>query len=261
VLANDSDSDGTLVFNTLTVISGAVEGLTVVDTVSGGITYTPNLNYNGVDSFVYQICDDDGACSTAAVSITVDPVNDPPVALDDIDFTAEDTPENITVLDNDTDVDGDPLTVVAVSNAANGSTSTDGTVVTYNPNLNYVGIDTFTYTISDGSLQDTAMITITVNGVNDPPVAGADAFATGANITLTVAAPGVLANDTDVDIGDTLTAVWVSGPVNGTLTLNADGSFVYVPNTGFIGVDTFIYRARDALMAPSEPVTVTITVS
>ncbi|MFC1976350.1 Ig-like domain-containing protein, partial [Chloroflexota bacterium] len=243
------------------VISGAVEGLTVVDTVSGEITYTPNLNYNGVDSFVYQICDDDGACNTATVGVTIDPVNDPPVALDDIAFTAEDTSESITVLDNDTDVDGNPLTVVAVGNAANGSTTTNGTVVTYDPSLNYAGTNTFTYTISDGSLQDTAMVTITVNGINDPPVARADAFSTAVNITLTVPAPGVLANDTDVDIGDTLTAVWVSDPVSGTLILNVDGSFVYVPNTGFIGVDTFIYRARDALMAPSESVTVTISVS
>jgi hypothetical protein len=97
--------------------------------------------------------------------------------------------------------------------------------------------------------------------VNDSPVAVADTYATTQGITLTVSAPGVLSNDFDVDTGDSLTAVKVSDPISGTLTLNGDGSFAYVPPAGFSGTDTFTYRAEDSIVAPSNVVTVTITVS
>ena len=102
-------------------------------------------------------------------------------------------------------------------------------------------------------------MTITVTAVNDAPVAADDAYSTAEDTALTVAAPGVLGNDTDPD-GDPLTAVLVSGPSHGTLTLNADGSFTYTPAANFNGTDSFTYRASDGT-ADSNLATVTITVT
>ncbi len=100
---------------------------------------------------------------------------------------------------------------------------------TYTPNSNFNGTDSFTYRAYDGpDYSDPATVTITVNPVNDAPVAVADSYSVEENDTLTVAASGVLGNDTDVD-GDSLSAVLVSNVSNGSLTLNADGSFDYTP--------------------------------
>ena len=87
-------------------------------------------------------------------------------------------------------------------------------------------------------------MTITVTAVNDAPAAADDAYSTTEDTPLTVAAPGVLANDTDPD-GDPLTAVLVTGPSHGTLTLNANGSFTYTPAANYNGPDSFTYRASD----------------
>ena len=131
---------------------------------------------------------------------------------------------------------------------------------TYTPSLNYTGIDTFVYRATDGVLSANASVTITVTPVNDPPEPGVagDSYTVLEDHTLTVVAPGVLANDTDVD-GDPLTAVLVSGVSHGTLALNANGSFVYTPETNYFGPDSFVYVANDG-QANSTPATVNITV-
>jgi len=103
--------------------------------------------------------------------------------------------------------------------------------------------------------------TITVNAVNHAPVAVNDSYSTTQGTALTVAAAGVLTNDTDVDAGDTKIAVLVTSPANGTLTLNANGGFTYTPNAAFAGTDTFQYQAKDAANALSNVATVTITVT
>jgi len=260
VLSNDSDPDGVLVPGTLAVVSNPANGTTSVDTTTGQISYNPSLNFNGTDVFSYQVCDNNAACATATVTVTVNPVNDPPVAVADSASTAEDTSEYILVRDNDSDVDGDLLTVVLTGSPSNGTATTDGDTVSYTPVANFNGTDVFTYTISDGSLTDTAVVTLTVIAVNDSPVAVADTYTTTQGITLIVSAPGVLSNDFDVDTGDSLTAVKMSDPISGTLTLNGDGSFIYVPPAGFTGTDTFTYRAEDTIVAPSNAVTVTITI-
>ena len=106
------------------------------------------------------------------------------------------------------------------------------------------GVYDVTVQVSDGNLTDTQAVAVTVTNVNEAPVATADSYDTEANTALNVAAAGVLANDTDGD-GDPLTAVLVSGPANGSLTLNADGSFTYTPDGGFVGTDRFTYNAND----------------
>ena len=111
---------------------------------------------------------------------------------------------------------------------------------------------------SDGMLTATATVQLTVTAVNDAPVAVGDAYTMTAGTTLSVAAPGVLGNDGDVD-GDPLLAMLDTPPNSGTLALNADGSFVYTASVGFTGVVTFTYHASDG-QADSAPVVVTITV-
>src|SRR5205823_4129027 len=138
------------------------------------------------------------------------------------------------VLSNDTDIDSPTLIAVLVSVPSHGALSfnTDGSFL-YTPAADYNGPDSFTYKANDGQA-DSAPVTVslTINAVNDAPIARDDAFTTNQEATLTVAAPGVLGNDTDVD-GPTLVALIVSNPSNGSLTLRADGSFIYSPIAGF----------------------------
>ena len=108
------DADGTLDPASVTVISGPSNGGTSVNPVTGEVTYTPNLGFTGTDVFVYEVCDNDGDCDTATVTITVEPGNLPPIANDDAAVTDENVPVVVDVLANDLDLDGtlDPSTVV-----------------------------------------------------------------------------------------------------------------------------------------------------
>src|SRR5438445_4245528 len=146
------------------------------------------------------------------------------------------------VLSNDVDVEGDALTAIVVSRPTHGTLklNTNGSV-SYSPAANYHGPDSFTYKARDGVADsNVATVSITVVAVNDPPVAAGDNYSTNEDATLTVAVPGVLANDTDVD-GDALTAIVVSGPSHGTLTLGANGSVSYTPAADYNGPDSFTY--------------------
>src|SRR5881396_1756841 len=127
------------------------------------------------------------------------------------------------------------------------------------PTANYNGPDSFTYAANDGTTSSAAVtVSFNVRSVNDAPLANDDSYATDEDTPLTVAAPGVLANDTDVD-GNILTAALVSGPSQGTLTLNADGSFTYTPDSNYNGSDSFTYKASDG-SANSATATVNFTV-
>ena len=246
---------------TYTIVSGPTHGQ--LSGSDGNRTYTPDLNYFGPDSFTFKVNDGINDSNTSTVSITVTNVQDAPDATDDTPTVAEDSGANtINVRDNDIDVDNDSLTISAITQAAHGTVAiTDGgTTVSYTPNANYFGSDSFTYTVDDGQGgTDTATVTVTITNVNDAPVATGETYVTDSNTTLNVAAPGVLGNDTDIDSA-TLTAQLVSGVSHGVLTLNADGSFSYTPSLDFEGTDTFSYHANDG-SADSNSVTVTITVN
>src|SRR5262249_44260286 len=160
----------------------------------------------------------------------------------------EDTPLNGTL--TATDPDGNPLTFAVVAGPAHGTVTvnTSTGAFTYTPAANYNGPDSFTFKANDGQLDsNVATVSITVIPVNDPPVAANDAYSTNEDTILTVAAPGVLGNDFDVE-GSPLTATVVSAPANGTLTLNSNGSFTYRPRLDFNGTDTFTYKARDGAL-------------
>ena len=260
VLGNDTDVEGDAL--TAAVVSGPSNG-TLVLNGDGSFTYTPNADFNGSDSFVYEADDGNGGTDTATVDITVNPVNDAPTAADDGYSTDEDTPLVVAapgVLSNDTDVDGDSLTASVVSGPSNGTLALNGDgSFTYTPNADFNGSDSFVYEADDGNGgTDTATVNITVNAVNDAPVATDDGYSTDEDTPLVVAAPGVLGNDTDVD-GDSLTAAVVSGPSNGTLVLNGDGSFTYTPNADFNGNDSFMYEADDG-NGGTDTATVNITI-
>ena len=162
------------------------------------------------------------------------------------------------VLVNDTDGVG-PLIATNATAAGHGTATlnTNGGF-TYTPNAGFSGVDTFTYKANDGHTSSAAA-TVTINVAADiPPVANNDSYTLIGNTTLTVSAPGVLANDTDTD-NQSLTAILVTGPTNGLLTLTNDGSFGYVPTNNFSGTDTFTYKANDGI-SNSTPATVTLNV-
>jgi VCBS repeat-containing protein len=156
----------------------AVNG-TLTLNLDGSFTYMPDPDFNGSDSFTYFANDGLANSNTATVTITIDPVNDPPVANDDTATTPENTVLIVPapgVLVNDTDLENDPLTAILVTGPANGALSffPDGGYV-YTPTLNFNGLDSFTYQANDGQLSsNVATVTISVGPVNDPPVAYGD---------------------------------------------------------------------------------------
>lgn len=246
VLANDADPNGdTLSASAISDVSNG--SLTLSE--DGSLEYVPNEDFNGTDGFTYRIEDESGVADTASVTIHISPINDPPVAAADSFMTQEDSAlvvEPPGVLGNDSDVDDTSLSASLVAGPENGSLTfdSDGSFE-YVPAPDFNGEDSFMYeAVDDSSAADTASVTIAILPINDPPVANADSFETTQDSTLTVAAPGVLANDTDVD-GDTLAATLVSSVSNGSLTLQEDGSFGYVPASGFSGEDSFAYKAVD----------------
>ena len=201
---------------------------------------------------------DGGDVGAFEVQGTCAAANHDPVAVDDSATVLHDSGANtIDVLSNDSDVDGDTLSVTAVTQGAHGTVANNTTSVSYTPALHFVGSDSFTYTISDGK-GGTATASVNVTVINHPPVANGDSYTINQDTVLNVAAPGVLGNDTDVD-GDALTASLVSGPSHGSVSLAADGSFSYTPAPSFAGSDSFTYRAFDGI-AYSNSATVSITI-
>ena len=186
-----------------------------------------------------------------------------PIAINDTETTDEEQNVSIDVLLNDRDDDHDLLSIASVvsptTNQGAVVIESDGTL-TYTPAANFFGSDSFTYQATDGtSDSNIATVTITVNAVNDAPVATGESYDVTSGVPFDLLAPGILSNDTDVD-GDSLTAVLDSNVHHGSLTLNADGSFRYAPNQDFIGSDSFSYHARDRTL-DSNVVTVTFNVT
>ncbi len=290
----------------ITLASGAL--LTM--NADGSYSYDPNGQFNGLgvgqtatDTFTYAVDDGNGGTDMATVTVTINGANDAPTAADDTGTTDENTVLSVPangVLANDSDPDaGDTFSVTAVQGAAAGVgsqvTLASGALLTmnadgsyaYDPNGQFSALldgqtatDTFTYTITDSQgATDTATVTVTINGIsNTAPIANNDTATTTEDDVLVVAADGVLANDTDPDVGDVLSVSTVEGSAanvgaqitlasGALLTMNADGSYSYDPNgqfdtlgVGQTGTDTFTYTVDDGNGA-TDTATVTVSVT
>ncbi|MFW1590007.1 tandem-95 repeat protein [Vibrio parahaemolyticus] len=347
VLGNDTfEGDGKVV--ALDTNNGPANG-TVSVNPDGSVTYTPNDNYHGTDSFTY-IVTSGGVSESTTVSVDVTPVNDAPVAKDDIATTQEDTAVTIDVLPNDTDVDGDKLSIqsASVPEAQGKVEIVDGKLV-FTPAENFNGDAEITYTVTDGALTDQATVKVTVNAVNDTPVVesniadqalaedftpytidlntafsdvdnvdGELTFSVSGNsniqvaivngiatitptadwngsetltftatdpsgesisqtVNFTVAPVADIVADSVTVVEDTPTIIKVlgndtfegddkvvsldtnNGPANGTVSINPDGSVTYTPNDNYHGTDSFTYIVTSGSVSESTTVSVDVT--
>jgi len=259
ILGNDTDANGNVL--TAYFATGPTHGVVTLYS-NGNFTYMPDANYMGPDSFTYRASDGLELSNVATVAINVSGVSDAPIAASNNYSLAGNTSLSTPapgVLSGDTDGDGDTLTALVVANPAHGTlTLQPNGSFTYTPTIGYAGTDSFTYRASDGQLtSNIATVTLTVIGVN-PPAAVANSYQAYKNTPLTIAAPGLLANDSDPD-GDALTAALVEGAAHGTVVVSGNGGFTYTPAANYVGADSFTYRAFDGY-AHSNTVTVTLNV-
>ncbi len=266
VAPNDSDPDNTLAELSFDALAAplATEGIIVWDTTgNGSFTFTPALNFVGVVTIPYRVCDPTGLCDDAFLFITV--AARPPVATDDFNNTPINTPVSGNVLTNDDDPQGLPLTVNTTIPVI--CPPQHGTVVlqangnyVYTPTNNFVGTDKFCYVVcSSIGLCDTATVTIDIIPLvtKNSVVANDDATQTQVGVPVKVR---VLGNDFDPQ-GDKFASVTrISNPTNGSVVYNAsDSSFTYTPTGLFVGKDSFKYLLCDVKGA-CDTATVTIDV-
>ena len=241
VLAGATDIDG----DTLTIADARAANGTVSIAADGTLSYTPNADFFGEDTITYTIDDGRGGTATGTVNVTVDGMNDAPIAAPTMAITTdEDMPSGeIDVLSGAMDVDGDPL-FVALASAANGTVAVtaNGTLL-YTPNADFNGTDAITYTLSDGKGGTaTSTVSIDVTARNDAPAAGTPgSIATPEDTPIT--GIDVLTAASDVD-GDAISVVSASAE-NGSVTINADGTLDYAPNANFNGPDVITYALAD----------------
>lgn len=250
VLANDSDVEGALTVSTASAQSGSAAILP-----DNTISYTPNANFNGIDTLTYTAVDNEGGTASATVTITVVAVNDAPLVTNDTAQTNEEKAVTVEVLSNDSDIDGDTLTVVAATANSGTVAINDGKTLTYTPQANFQGQDVITYTVSDpGGLTASGTVAVEVLEANDNPVAVDDTATTNEDTLVTI---NVLANDTDID-SPTLTVTQATAS-NGEVIIKIDGTLDYTPKANFNGSDTIQYSIDDGeLGTASAKVTVTV---
>ncbi len=263
VLGNDTDSEGSPL--TAILVGGVSHGTLVFDS-SGAFTYTHNGSETLLDSFTYRAGDGELESNIATVTIIINPVNDPPVAVDDGYTTLEGGILTVIapgVLGNDIDPERGTLISTLIRQPTHGVVTLNANgAFTYLHDGSETTVDDFEYRVCDDgdpALCDIATVTIAIIPVNDAPVANNDEYTVDEGGTLIIAAPGVLGNDTDAE-GNPLQAVLVTGPTHGILILNSDGSFTYTHDGSETTVDNLTYRAGDGLLA-SNIATVTLNIN
>jgi len=267
VLSNDGGLGNDLNPASVTVVTAPTNGSTTVNTVNGIVTYTPNDNYFGSDTFSYVVTNLRGTVSNATpVTITINSVNDAPIAVNDTVSVTEDNTVVIVVLTNDSDVDNDAeissSTVIVTTQPAFGTATVNSNgLISYQVNDDYFGSDIFEYTVSDihGAVSNTASVSINISGNNDAPRTVDDDVETEEDTSIRIK---VLDNDEDIDGTIDVTSVaLVVMPASGSVELQADGSIIYTPNKDFFGLDTFTYTVKDTENALSNETNVNITIT
>ncbi len=251
LIASDQDPGDSLTFSTSQGANG-----TVSVNASGLVTYTPRENFYGNDSFTFTVRDNGVpalSSNTALVTVTVNPVNDRPTATAQSVSTDEDTPVTITLGWSDVDNEEVDMRFDIPSNPSHGTVSINGSRATYTPAANWHGTDTFTYRVSDGQLSAQATITVTVNSVNDVPVATAQSVTLSEDSTKAIT---LVASDAD---GDALTYTIVNMPSHGALSGTAP-NLTYTPVANYNGSDSFSFKVSDG-KADSNTATVSISIS
>ncbi|GAB4133007.1 MAG: hypothetical protein Fur0046_03380 [Cyanobacteria bacterium J069] len=259
LLGQDVDGD-TLTYE---IVAAPTKGtVTITDTATGAFTYTPNANTNGADSFTYRVFDGTVYSNVATASVSITSINDAPTATNISFSTDEDTAASDTLLG--VDVEGDVLTYEIVTAPTKGTitiTDTATGAFTYTPNANANGADSFTYRVFDGTVySNIATASVSITPINDAPIATNNSLSTPRNQPQT---GSIVATDVD---GDVLSYSIVDGPSNGTLTSfdPSTGAYTYTPNAGFVGGDSFTFRANDGTGQPnanSNVATISITVT
>ncbi|MBV6520335.1 MAG: hypothetical protein MNPFHGCM_00440 [Gemmatimonadaceae bacterium] len=241
VLANDTDVENDSLF--VSAVTTPSHGSVTVTGAGSTVTYVPNADFSGSDVFSYTVSDAAGGVSSADVSVTVSPVNDTPQASDDAATTAEDVGVYVPVLANDSDADGDVLTILSISAAIHGAAVQNGSGIDYTPEADFNGTDTFSYVVSDGvGGEATGTVTVTVTSVNDVPVVANDDRTIDEDTPVEIA---VLLNDSDID-GDALTIAQLTDPAHGSVTITGGGTTVtYTPAANYSGPDGFSYTVAD----------------
>lgn len=261
VLSNDLDPEGDMI--TVCSVGQPAHGTTSINS-NGTITYRPSENYHGSDQFSYSACNSTNRSSTALVNVTIEPVNDAPIARNDSITVTENTPANFDVLLNDLQLDpNEPALTICL-----GSLSTpqhgiavinSNNTIRYSPNAFYFGTDQFTYDACDDTgLRGTAMVSVTVTNINQAPTAFDDEISTDEDTSVQI---DVISNDTDPDLNAlTICSDSVENPSHGELSVNIQtGVITYTPNPNYFGEDSFVYSACDELGLEDEGL-VTITV-
>ncbi len=261
VIATDVDSPALSY-----VLSGDPTNRFSIDN-SGVIRLVAPVDFESKPDYDLVVSVTDGSnTTTASIRITVTNVNEAPSAGPDAGTTQEDTPFAVNIGANDSDPEGGTLTWFVPATSVSGATLVESAgVVTYNPPLNFSGIDSFAYEVRDGAGNRSPVtnVTVTVTAVNDPPVAVGDSglgFTTAEDTPFTTA--NVTLNDVDVDDPIDASSVSVVGNVSsGLLTNNGDGTFDYSPTADTNGLDSFTYTITDSAGATSSPATVVLNVT
>ncbi len=240
VIDPDENEEFTFILESLPENGTASIG-TNSDNSAGFITYTPNLNWNGTEQFTYKVKDKSNLFSNiASITLNILPIDDPVIANDINVYTAVNATKNIVL--NATDVDNDELTYTIVDNPTNGSASISGNIVTYAPNLDWNGTDSFTYKVNDGTSEsNSATVTIIVNNNGTVPVANDISIATDEDVAIQFSLDA-----SDVD-NDALIYSINTNPSNGSVVINdsESGLVTYTPNENWNGQDSFTYKAND----------------
>ncbi|MDF4617872.1 tandem-95 repeat protein, partial [Vibrio parahaemolyticus] len=253
LLSNVDDEDkDTLSVENLIIDKG---NGTLVDNGDGTWTFTPQIDDDTEVSFTFDIIDDEDLVVSGSANLDILPINDAPNAENDVITTEEDTAVTIDVLVNDSDVEGDALSIQSASvPSEQGSVDiVDGKLV-FTPAENFNGEATITYIVTDGDLTDEAKVTVTVTPVNDSPVAVDDTTSIQEDTAVTI---DVLTNDTDVD-GDKLSIESASVPKEQGTVEVVDGKLVFTPVENFNGHAEITYTVTDGQLTDEAKVTVTV---